>query len=86
VLRIAASPGDDAISVRLRTLMGGLDHRNITLIAHAITRANSRTSHPAGARPPRRAARRHCTPPVRHGLPGEVRAPQGLLMLTPGAK
>jgi len=41
VLRIAASPGDDAISVRLRTLMGGLDHRNITLIAHAITRANS---------------------------------------------
>ena len=41
MLRIAASPGDDAISVRLRTLRGGLDHRNITLIAHAITRANS---------------------------------------------
>lgn len=41
VLRIAASIGDDAISVHLRTLLGGLDHRNITLIADAITRANS---------------------------------------------
>lgn len=40
ILRIAASIGDDAISVHLRTLLGGLDHRNITLITHAITRAS----------------------------------------------
>jgi len=40
VLRIAASIGDDTAAVNLRTLLGGLDHRNITLITHAITRAN----------------------------------------------
>jgi hypothetical protein len=40
VLRIAASIGDDTAGVHLRTLLGSLDHRNITLITHAITRAN----------------------------------------------
>lgn len=40
VLRIAASIGDDAVGVHLRTLVGGLDHRNITLVTDAITRAN----------------------------------------------
>jgi hypothetical protein len=40
VLRIAASIGDDAVSVHLRALLGGLDHRNIALITDAITLAN----------------------------------------------
>jgi hypothetical protein len=40
VLRIAASIGDDTVGVNLRSLLGGLDQRNITLITHAITRAN----------------------------------------------
>jgi hypothetical protein len=40
VLRIAASIGDDNVSVHLRTLLGGMDQRNITLVTHAITRAN----------------------------------------------
>lgn len=40
VLKIAASIGDDNVGVHLRALLGGLDHRNITLITDAITRAN----------------------------------------------
>jgi len=40
VLRIAASLGDPAIHVRLRTVLGTLDHRNITLVTSAITTAN----------------------------------------------
>jgi hypothetical protein len=40
VLRIAASLGDHAIGVRLRQVLGGLDHRNITLVAAAVTAAN----------------------------------------------
>jgi len=41
ILRIAASIGDPAIAVRLRTVLGSLDQRNITLITTTITRANS---------------------------------------------
>ena len=41
ILRIAASIGDPAITIRLRTILGSLDHRNITLITTAITQANS---------------------------------------------
>ena len=40
VLRIAASLGEDTIGVHLRAVLGGLDHRNITLITAAITAAN----------------------------------------------
>ncbi len=40
VLKIAASLGDDSVPVHLRALLGGLDHRNITLVTDAITRAN----------------------------------------------
>ena len=40
VLRIAASLGDDAIPVHLRSVLGSLDHRNITLVTAAITAAN----------------------------------------------
>jgi hypothetical protein len=40
VLRIAASLGDDTIPVHLRSVLGGLDRRNITLVAAAITAAN----------------------------------------------
>ena len=40
VLRIAASLGDPAIPVRLRSVLGGLDSRNITLVTTAITAAN----------------------------------------------
>ncbi len=40
MLRIAASLGDPAIGVRLRTVLGGLDHRNITLVTAAIAAAN----------------------------------------------
>ena len=40
VLRIAASLGDPAIGVHLRSVLGGLDHRNITLVTDAITAAN----------------------------------------------
>ena len=40
ILRIAASLGDPAIPVRLRTVLGNLDTRNITLVADAITAAN----------------------------------------------
>jgi len=40
VLRIAASLGDHDIPVRLRSVPGGLDYRNITLVAAAITAAN----------------------------------------------
>jgi hypothetical protein len=40
ILRIAASPGDPAIPVRLRTVPGNLDTRNITLVADAITTAS----------------------------------------------
>ena len=40
VLRIAASLGDHDIPVHLRQILGGLDHRNIALVAAAITAAN----------------------------------------------
>lgn len=40
ILRIAASIGDHDIPVHLRDALGSLDHRNITLITSAITRAN----------------------------------------------
>jgi hypothetical protein len=40
ILRIAASLGDPAISVRLRTVLGNLDARNITLVTSAITTPN----------------------------------------------
>jgi hypothetical protein len=40
VLRIAASLGDQDIPVHLRAVLGGLDHRNITLVTAAITTAN----------------------------------------------
>jgi hypothetical protein len=41
ILRIAASLGDEAVPVRLRHVLGSLDHTNITLITTAITQANS---------------------------------------------
>jgi hypothetical protein len=41
MLRIAASIGDHDIPVHLREILGGIDHRNITLITTAITHANS---------------------------------------------
>jgi len=41
MLRIAASIGDNDIPVHLREILGGIDHRNITLITAAITHANS---------------------------------------------
>jgi hypothetical protein len=41
MLRIAASIGDHDIPVHLREVLGGLDHRNITLVTTAITAANS---------------------------------------------
>ena len=40
ILRIAASLGDPAIPVRLRTVLGTLDTRTITLVTTAITTAN----------------------------------------------
>ena len=40
ILRIAASLGDPATGVRLRTVLGNLDARNITLVTSAITTAN----------------------------------------------
>lgn len=40
ILRIAASLGDPEIPVRLRTVLGNLDTRNIPLVADAITAAN----------------------------------------------
>jgi hypothetical protein len=40
ILRIAASLGDPEIPVRLRTVLGNPDTRNITLVADAITAAN----------------------------------------------
>jgi hypothetical protein len=40
ILRIAASLGDPAIGVRLRTVLGNLDRRNITLVTDAVTAAN----------------------------------------------
>jgi hypothetical protein len=40
ILRIAASLGDPAIGVRLRTVLGNLDRRNITLVIDAVTAAN----------------------------------------------
>jgi hypothetical protein len=40
ILRIAASLGDPEIPVRLRTVLGNLDTRNITLVADAITAAS----------------------------------------------
>jgi hypothetical protein len=42
VLRIAASLGDDAVSVHLRSVLGRLDSRNIALVTDAITAANGR--------------------------------------------
>jgi hypothetical protein len=40
MLRIAASLGDPAIPVHLRSVLGGLDRRNITLVTAAITTAS----------------------------------------------
>ena len=40
ILGIAASLGDPAIPVHLRTVLGNLDTRTITLVAAAITTAN----------------------------------------------
>jgi len=40
ILRIAASIGDHAITVCLRSVLSGLDRRNITLVAGAITAAS----------------------------------------------
>jgi hypothetical protein len=40
ILRIAASLGDPAIPVHLRTVLGNPGTRNITLVAIAITTAN----------------------------------------------
>jgi len=40
ILQIAASLGDPAIAVRLRTVLGNLDARNIILVTSAITTAN----------------------------------------------
>ena len=40
ILRIAASLGDPAIPVHLRTVPGNLDARTITLVVTAITTAN----------------------------------------------
>jgi hypothetical protein len=40
ILRIAASLGHPAIGVRLRTVLGNLDARNITLVTSAITTAH----------------------------------------------
>jgi hypothetical protein len=40
MLRIAASLGDDTITVQLRQVLGSLDHRNIALVTDAITTAN----------------------------------------------
>jgi hypothetical protein len=40
ILRIAASLGDPAIPVHLRTVLGNLDPRNVTLVTDAITTAN----------------------------------------------
>jgi len=40
ILRIAASLGDPEIPVRLRTVLGNLDTRNISLVTDAITTAN----------------------------------------------
>lgn len=40
MLRIAASLGDDDMPVHLRRRLGSLDHRNISLVTRAITRAN----------------------------------------------
>lgn len=40
ILRIAASPGNPAIPVHLRTVLGNLDTLNITLVTDAITAAN----------------------------------------------
>ena len=40
ILRIAASLGNPAIPVHLRTVLGNLDTRNITLAADAITAAS----------------------------------------------
>ena len=40
ILRIAASLGDPEIPVRLRTVLGNLDRRHITLVTNAITAAN----------------------------------------------
>ena len=42
VLRIAASLGDDAVGVHLRSVLGGLDSRNIALVTGAITAASGR--------------------------------------------
>lgn len=39
ILRIAAGLGAN-IPLRLRGVLGGLDHRNIALVTHAITLAN----------------------------------------------
>jgi hypothetical protein len=40
ILRVAASLGDDTVPVHLRSVLGGLDSRNIALVTAAITAAN----------------------------------------------
>jgi hypothetical protein len=40
VLRIAASLGDDAVPVHLRSVLGSLDQHNIALVTTAISAAN----------------------------------------------
>jgi hypothetical protein len=57
ILPIAAGLGDPEIPVRLRTVLGNLDTRNITLVADAITTANRWPSSHAGK----------LSPPARRG-------------------
>ena len=45
ILRIAASLGDPAIGVRLRTVLGNLDRRNITLLTDRRHRRQRLTHH-----------------------------------------
>lgn len=40
IMQIAASIGDDDVAVHLRSVLGTLDQRNITLVTTAIARAN----------------------------------------------
>jgi hypothetical protein len=40
ILRVAASLGDDAVPVHLRSVLGSLDRRNITLVTAALAAAN----------------------------------------------
>jgi hypothetical protein len=40
ILKIAASLAEPAVTISLRSCLGNLDHRNITLVTDAITAAN----------------------------------------------